>query len=63
MSEFPGIQGLIESYYDANATEDDWTCDSPQMNNIAKPQVVGQSATQVKIAVTYFFPRRNRTCA
>ena len=55
MSEFPGIQGQIENFYDANATEDDWTCDSPQMNNIDKSQVVSQSLTQVRLAVTYYF--------
>lgn len=55
LSEFPGIQSQIENFYDANATEDDWTCDSPQMNTIAKSQVVTQSATQVRLAVTYYF--------
>ena len=52
---FPGIQAQIENFYDANATEDDWVCDSPQMNNIDKSQVVSQSATQVRLAVTYYF--------
>ena len=51
----PGIKSQIENFYDANATEDDWTCDSPQLNTIDKSQVVGQSATQVRIAVTYYF--------
>ena len=55
LTEYPGIQSQIENFYDANATEDDWVCDSPQMNNIDKSQVVSQSATQVKIAVTYYF--------
>ncbi len=55
LSEFPGIQGQIESYYDANATEDDWTCDSPQMQTIDKSKVAGQSGNQVKMAVTYYF--------
>ena len=55
LSEYPGIQGQIENFYDANATEDDWVCDSPQMNTIDKSQVVSQSATQVRMAVTYYF--------
>ena len=55
LTEFPGIQSQIENFYDANATEDDWTCDSPQLNTIAKSQVVTQSATQVRLAVTYYF--------
>ena len=55
LTEYPGIQSQIENFYDANATEDDWICDSPQMNTIDKSQVVSQSATQVRIAVTYYF--------
>ena len=55
LTEYPGIQSQIENFYDANATEDDWFCDSPQMNTIDKSQIVNQSATQVRIAVTYYF--------
>ena len=55
LTEYPGIQSQIENFYDATATEDDWVCDSPQMNNIDKSQVVSQSATQVRMAVTYYF--------
>ena len=40
LTEYPGIQSQIENFYDANATEDDWVCDSPQMNTIDKSQVV-----------------------
>jgi hypothetical protein len=55
LTQYPGIQSQIENFYDANATEGDWTCDSPQLNTIDKSQVVGQSPTQVRIAVTYYF--------
>ena len=55
LTEYPGIQSQIENFYDANATEDDWFCDSPQMNTIDKSQIVNQSATQVPIAGTYYF--------
>jgi hypothetical protein len=55
LTQYPGIQSQIENFYDANATEGDWTCDSPQMNTIDKSQVVGQSPAQVRIAVTYYF--------
>ena len=55
LTEYPGIQSQIENFYDANATEDDWTCDSPQLNNVAASRVVSQTPTQVKIAVHYFF--------
>src|SRR3954454_21180535 len=55
LTQYPDIKSQIENFYDANATEGDWTCDSPQMNTIDKSQVVGQSPTQVRIAVTYYF--------
>ena len=55
LTEYPGIQSQIENFYDANATEDDWACDSPQMNRHRQVQVVSQSATQVRMAVTYYF--------
>jgi hypothetical protein len=55
LAEFPGIQSQIQNYYDANATEDDWVCDSPQLDTIDKSQVTSQSATQVRMAVTYYF--------
>ena len=46
----------IENFYDANATEDDWACDSPQMQ--AHRQVRRWSARrrrQVRMAITYYF--------
>jgi hypothetical protein len=55
LSEYPGIQAQIESFYNNNATEDDWTCNEVEMNNIDKSQVVSQSAQQVRVAVTYNF--------
>jgi len=55
LAQYPGIQAQIESFYDDNATEEDWTCDEVQMDTIDKSQVVSQSATQVRVAVTYFF--------
>ena len=55
LSQYPGIQAQIESFYNSNATEDDWTCDEIEMRNIDKSQVVSQSATQVRVAATYFF--------
>ena len=55
LSEYPSIQGQIESFYNANATEDDWTCNEVQMENIDKSQVASQSAQQVRVAATYYF--------
>ncbi len=52
---FSGMQGQIESFYNANATEDDWVCDEPQIANIDKSKVVSQSATRVRVAVNYYF--------
>ena len=50
-----GTQSQIEVLYNANATEDDWVCNSLQINTIDKSQMVSQSTTQVRIAVTYYF--------
>ncbi len=55
LTAFPGIQSQIQSFYDDNATEDDWTCDEVQLDTIDKSRVVSQAGDQVKIAVTYFF--------
>jgi hypothetical protein len=55
LTEFPGIQTQIQSFYDDNATEDDWTCNEVQLDTIDKSKVARQTATQVVIAVTYFF--------
>ena len=55
LGQFPGIQGQIEGFYNDNATEDDWTCNEVEMDNIDKSQVVSQSAQQVRVAVTYNF--------
>ena len=55
LTEFPGIQAQIQSFYDDNATEDDWTCNEVQLDTIDKSKVARQTTTQVVIAVTYYF--------
>ena len=55
LTEYPGIQSQIENFYDANAIEDDWACDSPQMQGIDRSKVVGQTASQVRMAIAYYF--------
>ena len=55
LTEYPGIQSQIENFYDANAIEDDWACDSPQMQAIDRSEVVGQTASQVRMAIAYYF--------
>ena len=55
LTAYPGIEAQIENFYDANATEDDWTCSEVEMDNIDKSQVVSQAGQQVRMAVTYFF--------
>ena len=54
-AQYPGIQAQIESFYNDNATEDDWTCNEVEMDTIDKSRVASRSATQVRVAVTYFF--------
>ena len=55
LTEYPGIQSQIENFYDANAIEDDWACDSPQMQAIDRSEVVDQTASQVRMAIAYYF--------
>jgi hypothetical protein len=55
LGEYPGIQAQIQSLYDDNATEDDWTCNEVQLDTIDKSKVASQTATQLVIAVTYYF--------
>jgi len=55
LTEFPGIQAQIQGFYDDNATEDDWTCNEVQLDTIDKSKGARQTATQVVIAVTYYF--------
>jgi hypothetical protein len=55
LGQFPGIQAQIQSFYDDNATEDDWTCDEVELDSIDKSKVASQSSAQVVIAVTYYF--------
>lgn len=55
LTEYPGIQAQIQSFYDDNATEDDWTCNEVQLDTIDKSKVARQTSSQVVIAVTYYF--------
>ena len=55
LGEFPGIQQQIQRYYDANATEDDWSCPEVDLDSIDKVKTVGQTGNQVRMAVTYYF--------
>jgi hypothetical protein len=55
LSRFAGVQQQIESYYGLNATEENWICDEVQMDGIDESRVVGETATQVKLAVRYHF--------
>ena len=55
LTTYPSIKAQIQSFYDQNATEDDWVCDEVQLDTIDKSKVARQSATQVVIAVTYYF--------
>lgn len=55
LTQFPGAQAQIQSFYDDNATEDDWFCNEVEMDTIDKTQVVSQTDSQVRMAVTYYF--------
>ena len=53
--QYSGIQQQMENFYDANATEEDWFCTEVQMDSIDKTKVVRRTASQVRMAVTYYF--------
>ena len=55
LSQYPGIQQQIITYYDDNATEDDWTCTEVEMLAIARIQVARQDADTISFAVNYDF--------
>ena len=55
LTQFPGAQAQIQSFYDDNATEDDWFCNEVEMDTIDKTQIVSQTDSQVRMAVTYYF--------
>jgi hypothetical protein len=55
LTQFPDAQAQIQSFYDDNATEDDWVCNEVEMNTIDKSQIVSQTDNQVRMAVTYYF--------
>jgi hypothetical protein len=55
LEEFAGIQPQIKSYYDDNATEEDWTCNEVQLDTIDESRIVSQTPDQVKLAVQYYF--------
>jgi hypothetical protein len=55
LTQFPGAQAQIQSFYDDNATEDDWYCNEVEMDTIDQTRLVSQTDGQVRLAVTYFF--------
>lgn len=55
LTSYPSIQAQIQNFYDQNATEDDWYCNEVQLDTIDKSKVVRQTASQVVVAVTYYF--------
>ena len=69
LTQYPGIQSQIENFYDANATEDDWVCDTPQMNTIDKSpggQPVGDAGPDgghLLLPVQHLRPGRAATSA
>lgn len=55
IEQYPSIKQQIENYYNDRATEEDWTCNEVDMENIDKSKIVSQTPTQVKVAVMYTF--------
>lgn len=55
LSQYPGIQQQITSFYDDHATEDDWSCNEVEMLAISRIKVARQDASSVTFAVHYDF--------
>lgn len=55
IEQYPSMKQQIENLYNANATEEDWFCPEVDIASINKSQVVSETPTQVKVAVTYNF--------
>lgn len=55
IEQYPSMKQQIETLYNVNATEEDWFCPEVDIASIDKSQVVSETPTQVKVAVTYNF--------
>jgi hypothetical protein len=55
LQQYSGIEQQMQNFYDANATEEDWSCNEVQMDSIDKTKVVSRTPSQVRMAVTYYF--------
>jgi signal transduction histidine kinase len=52
---YPGLQFKIESFYDSNATEQNWTCTQPRMRGVTGAQVVEETPERVVMNVRYYW--------
>lgn len=55
IDQYPSMKQQIENFYNTNATEEDWFCPEVDIASIDKSQVVSETPTQMKVAVTYNF--------
>ena len=52
---YPGLQFPVQSYYDAHATEQNWTCNQPRMQAITGAQVVDETPGRVVMNIRYYW--------
>jgi signal transduction histidine kinase len=52
---YPGLQFPVQSFYDARATEQNWTCNQPRLQAITDAQVVDETPERVVMNIRYYW--------
>lgn len=58
---YPGLQFKTQSFYDARATEENWTCTRPRMRSVTAAQVIDETPTHVVMNVRYYWYDEGQT--
>lgn len=58
---YPGLQFPVQSFYDARATEENWTCTQPRMQAITRAQVVDETPERVVMNIRYYWYDESHT--
>jgi hypothetical protein len=61
LAGYPGLQFRTQSFYDARATERNWTCTRPRMRSITGAQVIDETPTHVVMNVRYYWYDEGQT--
>ena len=61
LAGYEGLQWQTRSFYDARATEKNWTCNQPRMRSITGTQIISETPTHVVMNVRYFWVDESQT--